>query len=410
MKTHKILIFFILLQCNLHCFSQIVYSKGYVVKNNGEKKSCLIKNNDWLDNPTKIQYKLEDNGPIITAGIDSIKEFGVDNYSRYLKVKVKIDRSPANINSLNNKKQPEWSEETLFLKELVCGKAGLWEYTGSERSWYFYNIDNSIPEQLIYKQYINQDKILENASFRQQLLVYLQNDHTKDVDLKDIKYDRKSLNDFFKLYNTEYEYCVDADFKKPDREVFNVKVVGSINYSSMSVRNYNIDIEPFDFGSKINWMAGLELEYFLPFNRNIWSIILTPTYEHIYNTKTVDFKLGDILISSKTRTLDVKMIDIPIGIRYTNYLKNDSRLFADISVSSPLNIGFKHYFAYNGTELNQRVGLNVILGAGYSFSNIGFGIKYHMSKEMLNTLSAWKTKYPKISISVSYKLYKIIGK
>jgi len=413
MKTHKYLFLFALFffQSSMLCFSQIIFSKGYIVKNDGSKISCLIKNNDWLENPTKIQYRLNEGGSVTTAGIDSLKEFGVDDYSRYVRAKVKIDRSRVKIISLLEDKQPEWSEETLFLKELVCGKAGLWEYVGTERNWYFYSIDNSFPEQLVYKLYKKEGNLLENVTFKQQLIAYLQNENTKKIDLTKMRYDKSSMLEYFKLYNTKYEYCAYVDFIKPDREVLNIKAVGSINYSSMSIQNSALDSKPFDFGSKFNWMAGIELEYFLSFNRNIWSVILTPIYEQVYNTKTEEYKLGNIVISSNTRTFDIKSIEFPIGVRYSKYLPNNSRLYFNVLYNTALGVHFKRYFNYNIYDsIKQRAAANFILGLGYSISDLSFEIKYHTNQELLNAVSSWKTDYPKISLSVSYKLFKLTGK
>jgi hypothetical protein len=409
MKSQKASLFFFLfflgLQSNQNCFSQIVFSKGYLITNDGLKTVCLIKNNDWLDSPKAIQYKLNESSDIKTKVVDSIKEFCVDNFSRYVKATVKIDRSPAKLNSLNNRKNPEWSEETLLLKELICGKASLWEYTGSERDWYFYSIDNSLPEQLVFKEYRNEEKLLENNAFRQQLFIYIQNEVTKKVDIPKLKYNKKSLTEYFKLYNSMYS--VSADLKKLKREILNVKVSGSVNYSSLSVMNSKLDSKSFNFDNKFNWMAGFEFEYFLPFNRNTWSLIMTPTYEHIYNNKTIDSKLTDILIKSETRTFDIYSINFPIGGRYTKYLKNDSKYYIDLCYA-PFTVEFKSMFKYSaGSENNFKEGTNVIVGAGYTYKKLGVEIKYHSSRELLSNYSLWSTNYPKVSLSVTYKLFKI---
>jgi hypothetical protein len=412
MKTLKIVLIVVIIsfQSTLHCFSQIVFTKGYVINNKNEKITCLIKNNDWLENPIKIQYKLNENSSIITAEIDSIKEFGIDNFSKYVRAAVQIDRSPSKIALLNDKKQPEWSEETLFLRELVSGKIELLEYVGTDRSWYFYSIDNSVPEQLIFKEYKSQDKILENASYRQQLFAYLQNDRTKKVEVATMKYDKNSFIEYFRLYNNEVSSKSNSN--KPDREIFNAKVSGSLEYVSFNIGNSLLDSKPFEFGSKINWMAGLELEYFLPFNRNTFSLILSPTYEQINYNKTRNVYAGDIFLYSETRILELQSITFPLGIRYSAYQKNDARLFFDLSFNSPLNINLKKYFNYfnSPTEISPSEGANFIFGAGYASKNIELQLKYHTSRSFFNGYGVWYNNYPKLSFTASYKLYKIIGK
>ena len=129
-----------------------VPDKGYIIDNSGVKIECLIKNHDWKMNPKMIQYRLSEESPVVSGLIDSIREFQVENYPRYMRATVKIDRSPIEAGSLSKTSAPLWSEETLFLQELVDGKASLWIYT-EVWSWFFYSLDNSLPEQLVYKRY-----------------------------------------------------------------------------------------------------------------------------------------------------------------------------------------------------------------------------------------------------------------
>jgi hypothetical protein len=401
----------LILFSTLNGHSQILFSKGYFVTNKGERTICLIKNVDWLDSPKSIQYKMNDSAAVKHMAVDSIKEFGIDDFSRYVKATVKIDRSPVNINLLNDRKQPEWSEETLMLKEVVCGKAGLWVYPGTERDWYFYSIDNSLPEQLIYKEYLDEGKLCKNAAFRQQLYVSVQNEETSKVNFLKLGYDQKSLTEYFNLYNSKFNYCVSADFKKPVREVFNVKVAGYINYSSLSVTNTQLDSSPFKFDDKFNWMGGIELEWFLSFNRNTLSLILNPVYEHMYyNKTTVGFKLGNIVVNTKFRYFDVQSVDFPIGLRYTKYLRKDSKCYFDFSYSPSVWL-LKGTFSYmDGYAWDVKAGSNIVIGAGYGFKNWGVGLKYHSSRNLLVNYGFWSTEYSKISLSLTYKLFKIKGK
>lgn len=39
----------------INCYSQISYEKGYYIDNSGQKTECLIKNNDWLRDPTDFK-------------------------------------------------------------------------------------------------------------------------------------------------------------------------------------------------------------------------------------------------------------------------------------------------------------------------------------------------------------------
>ena len=412
----KGILVFVFVQFSLICFSQIVFTKGYIVNNKGLKIACLIKNKDWLYNPSKIEYKLNENSETINVDRDSIQEFGIENFSRYVRTTIKIDRSPIQISLLDKKPQPTWSEETLFLKELVTGKAALWEYVEPDKCWYFYSFDNSIPEQLVFKEYRiennynGSNSVAENTAFRQQLFANIQNENTRKIAVEKIRYTKKELMDYFQCYNSSAAYSTSNIIHKPKRDIFDLKMFGSVYYTSLSVFNSSLDSKAIEFGPKLNWMVGLEFEYFLPFNRNTWSLILSPTYDRTYDSKSTDTKFLNIVVQKNTRMFDVQSITFPIGLRYTTYMNNRSKLYFDLSYNSSYVLSFKKYFNYNGFDyLKADEAANLIIGAGYSVDSWGLGLKYHSNRQLLNTYGVWDTNNSKVSLSFTYKLFKIIG-
>jgi len=387
---------------NISCFGQIVFSKGYLINNRNQKIECLIENYDWMYNPVKIEYKIQEASDIVTAGIDSIKEFGINDFSRFVRAMVKIDRSPVGLNSLSDTKKPLWSEETLFLNELVCGKAGLWIYTDSERFWFFYTIDQSEPEQLVYKEYLVNDMVATNRNYRPQLYTYLKNDNTKNFDVKTLEYNEKDLVKYFKLYNKTADYCPRTDFVKKERETFNLKVAGSVNSSNMSFFNGGWNNDVYSLGNKINWMAGIEVEWFLPFNKNIWSVVLSPSYEHIYNSKQ---------FSQRTVSINIQSVTFPIGGRYTKHFNSQLKCFVSAYVVPALCFDFDNTFKYSTVyNLPANEGMSYILGAGVAYRNLGLEFRYYSNRQLVNRYIYWETNYQKVALTVSYKLLSIKGK
>lgn len=84
MKIKKQLVFILTAILSLNCYSQISFEKGYFVDNNNQKTTCLIKNIDWANNPTEFEYKLSKNNETKKLTIKLVKEFGVNNTSKYL--------------------------------------------------------------------------------------------------------------------------------------------------------------------------------------------------------------------------------------------------------------------------------------------------------------------------------------
>ena len=394
----------VLLPCCLNVSGQITFDKGYIIGNSGVKIECLIKNYDWRVIPKTIQYCLSEDSPVITASIDSLMEFKVDNYSRFVRATVKIDRSPIALESLSTTKEPQWSEETLLLRELTCGKACLWSYT-EDRSWFFYSLDNSVPEQLVYKRYhVTENKTLrgermiyENAGFRQQLYTYLQNENTKDVNLKNLVYKEIPLVKYFKRYNADQENA-QTDVARLEREALNIKITGSLNYSWLNVSNGIKDNIGYDFGGKPNWMAGLELEYFPPFNRNRFSILFAPTFEHYQNSKIFD----DVLRS-------IKMISVrfPVGGRCNLYLNDDMKFFFDLYYNYFICINKNEGFTIVGRTLDIKEADNWIVGGGFAYKKWQVELQYHTIRDLFSEYSAWGSDYTKAALSVSYKIVSI---
>jgi len=67
MKTISTLI--VLLFWITASFAQMEYEKGYLITNDLQRKNCLIKNEEWKDNPVEFSYKLTDNSAPETGTI-----------------------------------------------------------------------------------------------------------------------------------------------------------------------------------------------------------------------------------------------------------------------------------------------------------------------------------------------------
>ncbi|MGB8705710.1 MAG: hypothetical protein WCD31_11825 [Gillisia sp.] len=124
----KSLISLFLLVISFSSYSQVSFEDGYYITNSNQKINCQIKNIDWIDTPTEFEYRLSKDATPKTLTIDSVKEFGIDNESRYERFTVDIDRSAEKTENLSENKNPEFKQEQLFLKLLIKGKASLYVY------------------------------------------------------------------------------------------------------------------------------------------------------------------------------------------------------------------------------------------------------------------------------------------
>src|SRR5690606_13696105 len=120
MKKHLLL--FLIAFLNVNAYAQITFEKGYFINTANNQAECFIKNMDWKNNPTEIEYKLSFEGESAIGTINKMIEFGIYNDSKYIREVAQIERSNDNLKYLDGNKQPKFSEERVFLKILVEGK------------------------------------------------------------------------------------------------------------------------------------------------------------------------------------------------------------------------------------------------------------------------------------------------
>ena len=220
MKTYLLLFLTTILSIN--CFSQIAFENGYFINNANQKTECLIKNVDWLNNPTEIKYKLTDLDETQDISIENIQEFGIYNVCEYQKKVVDIDRSTSSLTNLSSDRNPTFKSENLMLRVLVKGEGTLYEYVdGGKLKRYFYSLNDSNVKQLVFKNYaLPNNKLGENNMFRQQLWDGFKCSTIKKDKLQYVEYERDDLVKFFVKYNT----CKNQDFvnyeEKQTRDIF----------------------------------------------------------------------------------------------------------------------------------------------------------------------------------------------
>jgi hypothetical protein len=100
----------------INSYSQIVFENGYFINESNQKIDCLIKNIDWEYNPGKFEYKLLQDDFVRTAEIQDVNEFGIYGVSKYIKAKVKIDRSGNELDKMDYEKNPIFRRKPYSLK------------------------------------------------------------------------------------------------------------------------------------------------------------------------------------------------------------------------------------------------------------------------------------------------------
>jgi len=389
-------------------YSQIIFENGYFIDESNNKIECLIKNVDWKNNPTEFEYKFSQNDTVHKATFKTVKEFGIYNVSKYIRAKTNIDKSSEQIDKMSSERNPNFQEELLFLKVLIEGKASLFLYIDGNLTRFFYKLNDSEIQQLVYKRYLIDDKILENNSFKQELFLKLKCEEIVLNDIKNLRYSNRDLEKLFIKYNK----CTGSDYinykTKQNKDLFNLTFRPSLNYSSLEIQNSVLGFNDIDFRNKLGIRFGIEAEFILPFNKNKWGIIVEPTYQYFKSeqSKETGNVSGGILVSR----IDYKSIELPVGIRYYFCLNDKSKLFTNISYVFDFSNNSSIKFLRNDDsmldELEIKSRRNLALGIGYKYKNrYSMEIRYNTNREILSDYLYWSSNYSSLNIIFGLSMF-----
>lgn len=406
----KNLITLSILILSFNCYSQITFEKGFYINNDGQKTICLIKNIDWLNNPTEFQIKLTENNEAKTITIDNVKEVTIYDISKHIRANVKIDKSFDNLNKLSHDKNPIFSDELLFLKVLVEGKASLYYYENENLKRYFYKNNNDKIDQLVFKSYLTTDNSVkkDNNKFRQQLWTDLKCENISINDIEKINYKKSDLVNLFIKYNKCHNSEIINFENKKQKDLFNLNIRPRIINSSITLLHTNSIYGDTNFDNKLNFGFGVEAEIILPFNKNKWAIIIEPTYQNFKSKKIIETNNvsgGKLILNS-----DYKTIDIPIGLRHYFFINENSKIFINFSVifDIDLNSSF-HFYRSDGSNFktfNTQSTKNIGLGLGYKFKDkYSIELRYNSDRELLENYNLWTSDYKNSSLIFGYSIF-----
>jgi hypothetical protein len=381
--------------------SQIKFEKGYFIDNNDKKIDCLIKNLDWRNSPSEIQYKLDEQDQPITISTQQLKVFAIENESKYERFNIDIDQSTQTIDDLGYDRNPEFKKENILLKVLVEGKATLFEYSKDNKTFFFFKTDTIPANQLIYKPYkVSEQQISENNFYKQQLARALKCDQITNDQLVRLKYERNALIKIFKSYNTSQ----DSEFSsfKPERkkDLLNIAIRPGITSNKLSITNDAASYYNTKFNNQIGFRLGVEAEFILPFNKNKWAIVIEPTYQIYKSEKTRNNGLSS--------QIDYNTIEFPIGFRHNMFLGNDSKLFINAQYVFEKAINSKGLFEdrYGNNEIEIKPRNSTVFGLGYNYKKkYSVEARINLPKEILGSYVFWESNYQSVSLVFGYSIF-----
>ena len=383
-------------------YSQSIFKSGYFIKNNNEKIECLIKSTGKIHNPESITYKFGPDSELRTISATEIKEFEITGTDqKYKTLIVDIDKSTFSKSDSNSDRNPDFKRDTLLLKVLIEGKGSLYSYSSNAISEkFFYSIDNSDAQALIYKKYTVNDKIKENNRYLQQINNQLE--CIEDANIMGKEYKASALSSLF----IEYNECTNSEYinyySKKDSGTFNFSV-----FLTAGLRNWRFgQKDPTNHTGEINsvFSPGIraEVEYIFPFFNSKFGLVAQPGLEYlqgegelvIFNTSRLSSNPNAYGGERAFLSFDYLLATIPVGLRYYVYQNSTSKFFAD----GLFNISYAVSEKYDTSNFNSETALDSMkknpiatlkLGAGWKFKDkfilgIGYSPTNNIASEKKN--------------------------
>ena len=387
----------IVLSCSfLHVFGQIEYEKGYFINNDGVRSDCFIKNSDWFGSPDKIRYKNSESSEPISLSVSEIKELGVGN-ARFIRRTLTAEFAERDIRKLTVNKNPEWTEQTLFIRVLVEGKANLYHHRSKGFDYFFFSVDGGDIKQLVYKLYLLTEAEIRNNVYYHSNTSYGQNrEYINQLQthvfcasfsiekVKQTKYERKPLAKYF----TDYNAChgiVAVDREKHSQGKVHLKIAPGIGSGSLTW-NDGGSVVFRDYEKETDYRLGAEMEFILPFNRNKWALLLEPAF-HSFKTT------GRYAVTYQS-------IETTLGARYYFFLGKNASLFLNAGMMGDLPLTYEaRDFKATGFTLSFAG------GAGFQYKKFSIEARQYSTRKQLTTEQDSWLNFQKFSFILGYKIF-----
>ncbi len=341
--------------------AQIKFENAYLIDQSGNRKDVLIRNGDWLENPSNIQLKDSEASKEYSLGLNEVQEFGFEDGTVFRKFTLDISNYAKDLGKIDNNPDFSPQKQTVFLRQLSTGKLNLYSYyKGTPK--YFYAAPGEQPTQLLYRRYYNDKNDLQTVNtYRQQLARLL---NCPGTNYNAAQYSTTSLQQLFDTYNND---CNRVKSSGVGKSKFAVNIVAEAHMLQTSFNSPIYYLDNIKMESKLVPKFGIELEYFLPFNKQSFSVTAAPKY---YKYENEYVRVYDVSPHTQTIQLSTSTLEIPVGFRYYNYFTDSSSLF--VTLAYQIKTDFEGTISVNSQERELKSGsaTSFLFGVGYRYKRL----------------------------------------
>jgi hypothetical protein len=378
-----------------------------MVTRNGERRDVLIKDLDWKKTPSSIRVKDDENASPVVKWVDELREFGSGGMFRFIRSGVRVDQSSGRADQLTSNPNPDWSTDTLLLRQLVDGTISLYVYRAGGMVRYFYQEGSDSLRQFVQRSYLTgRKRIAENNAYQEQLLTLLGCSELSAKQVLNTDYLERELITLFAAYHE----CANLPYRvlQPDRSAsFRLSLRPRVERQSLEVTGNLYPAASADFGAVVSPAIGVQLGYVLPFNRGKWMVFAEPTLRRFSGSKSTRYDAGggEPLAAEVSYTA----LELAAGIQHQFFLSDKLQLHLNLLAAINLPLGSSFEYRKSNGEVGDRLHLPGRMSFGGS-AGLAVGkrwsleLRHYLSREILQTYLFWDSEYELSSLIVGYRL------
>lgn len=378
--------------------AQKEFMVGYVVNNAGDTIRGKIDNKKWVQAPSQITFKQE-NQNAIKYRLSDIQSFAINNEATYVRKKISLDITPHMSAKLLHSYDRVLVDTTVFLKQLIKGRLNLYYLKdGNTKGHFFIEKLNEPIQELIDHRFLRKT---ESGTFEVHLDTYNKQlydlcEDCSNYSGKIFKYQYRET-DFTPLlikYNAFFGDNKPVEVSKKEKFKSTFFILANVG-----VYKYNINSDLNDYnksGLKSASFGGAVL-FDLPSKRRRFGVKI----DLLYNFYEEDIKL----YSTYNVPTNTSYLGLYVGPQYSIYKNTHRKLdvYLNASLSLEKRLAQKNTdFIYQ--SLSDAVGYK--LGVGTKISRMNVELSYSKTDGGFRPFVYITGNIQKVSLALSYALGK----
>ncbi|MEA5404017.1 hypothetical protein VB776_13895 [Arcicella sp. DC2W] len=382
--------------------AQKEFMAGYIVNNAGDTIRGKIDNKKWIQAPSQIKFKQE-NQNVIKYGLSDIQSFVINNEVTYVRKKISLDITPHMSAKLLHSYDRVLVDTTVFLKQLIKGRLNLYYLKdGNTKGHFFIEKLNEPIQELIDHRFLRKT---ESGTFEVHLDTYNKQLYDLCEDCSNYTgqvfkylYRETALTPLIIKYNAFFGDNKPVEVSKKEKfksTFFIIAAVGT--YGFVVDKNLSYYVENYDKSGLKSASVGGGVLLDLPSKRRRFGVKI----DLLYSFYEEDVKL----YSTYVAPTNTSYLGLCIGPQYSIYKNAPKKL--DVYLNASLML--EKRLAQKSTDfiyqsLSDAAGYK--LGVGTKINRMNVELAYSKTDAGFRPFVYITGNIQKVSLALSYSLGK----